>query len=1151
MAQQLVLHHRSLDHILEVIDFKRRRVNSKAVQQLSQLFVQYEPQLLRAGDNPADVSPDKLRAAVALMNSAKKIVIENNLLDFVPLALGQLFRVLNGHKDMQEMLERLKQSAALQLTSAIAETAQKYKAEAEHQQQSAAKEVADLKAQKVYLQALLDATILREIDHLRWNFVYTKHNKTLSQALRDAELRDAKSTQQLSAAKRQIMDIKHELQDSKAESADVKMQLSAEVDQRRRTDESLVNVKAELQKKTEQLLSTEHEAKCVKAELMQAEANDLKDSKAESADLKVQLSAEVDQRRRTEESLVNVKAELQKQNEQLLSTEHEAKCVKAELMQAEAKLLNDLKELQQQLAAEKQLLANAEKEHLQDCKELQSALEAQQRDFAREKEAGMAAADQAASREVQLEAAGRAACTLHSQLTAVQQDLAAEQQRHQAAQQTAATLELELQAMKQEVQQQLAAEKQRLATAENELLQQHTELQAALEAERRELAGEKQAGMAFADRAASLEAQLEAAGGAACTLQSQLAAVQQDLAAEQQRHQAAQQTVVTLELQLQNMKQLADTLPAEVPNSHPQSASAEVPSRRPQEHPQGADTPAGSLSQAPTRLLVQSGPACSVANDVSGVEAQSVEHMSVPLVVPHTKLLAVNDRGTLERSATKAGSGSLIKAQVLESLASPAHNEALIVHAPRAPNVTPAIVDPALTPTANADSLAPPVDGKSAMGGVASEPFRNKHCTAQAGVRSQAPSAQSGTAAQADPPQADVGSQELPAHADVGAQAGPHQAPYTPPAGPHVPASKYWHRIVKVRQSLQGETRKKALGKMVFEAVPACPAFFWATDDHLRLIGSGGQGAVNYVQQWWLDGGKPKTRAAAMKVVSYQTPMQMSFFHREEANLRAPSSRQPDGRNQIEPYAPAFHAAFVDPEGTPNRQGKLIMGLVEGECLMDYIDRVTANTSAKQRVDIVATTIRKVLLVLSCMHNKQQRTFGDVKPENLMMVGKTVKFVDWSSSLVGGQEAIGALATLGYPSPEATAPGHPKRPSCPLGRHKDDVHAVGVMGLLFLSPESRMPFGPSKGQWDRVQRDPTALQEVKKSVISNHKAWEAAYPGTADGDWPATFSHLLKMVPEGSQRDKAKSFFAGLLHPNPADRLTAAQAFEHRFVKQS
>ncbi|KAL3150673.1 hypothetical protein ABBQ32_000469 [Trebouxia sp. C0010 RCD-2024] len=185
------------------------------------------------------------------------------------------------------------------------------------------------------------------------------------------------------------------------------------------------------------------------------------------------------------------------------------------------------------------------------------------------------------------------------------------------------------------------------------------------------------------------------------------------------------------------------------------------------------------------------------------------------------------------------------------------------------------------------------------------------------------------------------------------------------------------------------------------------------------------------------------------------------------------------------------------------------------------------------------------------MHSKQQRTFGDVKPENIMMVGRTIKCVDWSSSRVEGQEAVeGAPTTLGYLSPEATAPGHPKCPSCPLGRHKDDVHAVGVMGLLFLSVEGKMPFGPSKGQWERVQRDPTPLQEVRKSVISNHKAW-AAYTGAADEEWPSAFSHLLRVVPEGSQRGKAKSLFAGLLHPIPADRLTATQAFEHSFVKQS
>lgn len=83
---------------------------------------------------------------------------------------------------------------------------------------------------------------------------------------------------------------------------------------------------------------------------------------------------------------------------------------------------------------------------------------------------------------------------------------------------------------------------------------------------------------------------------------------------------------------------------------------------------------------------------------------------------------------------------------------------------------------------------------------------------------------------------------------------------------------------------------------------------------------------MNSVQQWWLDGGKPKTCAAAVKVVPYHTPMHRRLFHREEANLRALSSCQPDGRNQHEPYAPAYHAAFVDPEGTPNRRGKLIMG---------------------------------------------------------------------------------------------------------------------------------------------------------------------------------------------------------------------------------
>ncbi|KAL3137691.1 hypothetical protein ABBQ38_004964 [Trebouxia sp. C0009 RCD-2024] len=644
--------------------YLHNKVDTKAVRKLNQLVAQYAPELRQACTTSAAVTADKLTAAVALMNRVNKVILDNSLLDFVPLALGQLFNVLHGHKDMLELLKQQDGAKVAEVNEAISVTSKRFEVEADHQKQSAAKEVADLTAQRANLQALLDATILREISHLRWNCIFTKHNQALSKALCEAEQRDMNSTQQLSAARQQIADI---------------------------TDE-------------------------------------LKDTKAKSADLKVQLSAEADQRRKTEESLVNVKAELQDKTEQVLSDEHEAERLKAELKQAEAKMLNELKELQQQLAAEKQRTASAEKEHQQHCNELQSALAAEQRELAEEKEAGTAAADRAASLQVQLEAAGHAACTLQSQLTAVQQDLAAEQQRHQAAQQTVASLELELQATKQE---QLAAEKQRHISTQQMCLLHCTEMQSALEAQQQVFAREKDAGMAAADRAASLQVQLEAAGRAACSLQSQLAAVQKDLAAEQQRHQAAQQTVATLEFQLQDAKQLADTLPAEVPNSHPHSAGIEVPSRRPQEHPQGADTPAGSLSPDHTMLLVQSRPANPVANDGSIVEGQSVEHMSISLVDPHVKLLAVEDGVTLGGSTPQPGSGSPNTAQGLESLSSPAPQQPVIAHASGDPSVTPANVDPAWTPTADADCLAPAVDGKSTMGGVASEPLANKHCTVQ------------------------------------------------------------------------------------------------------------------------------------------------------------------------------------------------------------------------------------------------------------------------------------------------------------------------------------------------------------------------------------------------------------------------------------
>lgn len=83
----------------------------------------------------------------------------------------------------------------------------------------------------------------------------------------------------------------------------------------------------------------------------------------------------------------------------------------------------------------------------------------------------------------------------------------------------------------------------------------------------------------------------------------------------------------------------------------------------------------------------------------------------------------------------------------------------------------------------------------------------------------------------------------------------------------------------------------------------------------------------------------------------------------------------------------------------------------------------------------------------------------------------------------------GAPSTLGYPSPEVTLPGHPEQPVSPLGRHKDDVHTVGVMALQFLSAEGNMPFGPTKRQWKQLQHNAGALSAVRESVTVNHRAW--------------------------------------------------------------
>ena len=87
----------------------------------------------------------------------------------------------------------------------------------------------------------------------------------------------------------------------------------------------------------------------------------------------------------------------------------------------------------------------------------------------------------------------------------------------------------------------------------------------------------------------------------------------------------------------------------------------------------------------------------------------------------------------------------------------------------------------------------------------------------------------------------------------------------------------------------------------------------------------------------------------------------------------------------------------------------------------------------------------------------------------------------------------GAPNTLGYPSPEVTALGHTQQPSAPLYMHQDDVWAVAVMGLLWLSKGQDMPFGPTRQQAKRLT-NPQGLADAKKWVLAQHDAWVSRCP---------------------------------------------------------
>ena len=54
--------------------------------------------------------------------------------------------------------------------------------------------------------------------------------------------------------------------------------------------------------------------------------------------------------------------------------------------------------------------------------------------------------------------------------------------------------------------------------------------------------------------------------------------------------------------------------------------------------------------------------------------------------------------------------------------------------------------------------------------------------------------------------------------------------------------------------------------------------------------------------------------------------------------------------------------------------------------------------------------------------------------------------------------------------------------------HKDDVWAVGVMGLLWVSKGQDLPFGPTRQQATKLD-DKVALGKAQSRVAARHAAW--------------------------------------------------------------
>ena len=74
-------------------------------------------------------------------------------------------------------------------------------------------------------------------------------------------------------------------------------------------------------------------------------------------------------------------------------------------------------------------------------------------------------------------------------------------------------------------------------------------------------------------------------------------------------------------------------------------------------------------------------------------------------------------------------------------------------------------------------------------------------------------------------------------------------------------------------------------------------------------------------------------------------------------------------------------------------------------------------------------------------------------------------------------------------------------------------------------------------------------EQIDSSEQHQYGMQANAHPGIDGTTWPVQYSRLLERIVDHALKSKAAAFFLAALHPDPVQRVTAAQALHFEFLQ--